>query len=124
MIELARVWYQEENAIVREKVYMEGVRRVSPLLTQIFRQGIEEGTITSSYPERVGEVVMCLVEGLSQTYARYLLAEDETDPDLETIRAATETFQEALERVLGAPAGSLKMVDNEIMKAWFGLGTA
>jgi TetR/AcrR family transcriptional regulator, transcriptional repressor for nem operon len=120
LVELVRIWYRDENAIVREKIYLKGVRRVAPLLTRIFQQGLIEGSLTSKSPGMIAEVVMCLVEGLSQTFARYLIAEDQMDLDLETLRAVTQTYQEALERVLGAPEGSLTMMDNETIQLWFG----
>ncbi len=120
LMELMRVWYLDENAIVREKIFLEGIRRVTPLLTTIFRQGLEEGTMTTGHPAQVGEVVMCLVEGLGETFARYLLTMDGTTSNLEAIRCTINTYQEALERVLGAPEGSLTVVDDETMEAWFG----
>ena len=88
---------------------------------RFFYQGLEEGSMTTGFPEEVGEVVMCLVEGLGETFARTLLSKDPGSRDLEQIRRITNAYQEALERVLGAPEGSLTLVDDEMMETWFGL---
>lgn len=118
LMELVRVWYQDENSIVREKIYREGVSRTAPVLTQIFKQGLQEGSITTSFPDQLGEVVMCLLESLSQSFARQLLARERLEDAYENIRLTTKVYQEALERVLGVPAGSLTIVDNLILDEW------
>jgi hypothetical protein len=90
------------------------------MLSQIFLQGLQEGSMSTGYPEEVGEVVMCLVEGLGETYARRLLSTDACDNDLEQVRRITNAYQEAIERALGTPEGCLTLVDDEMMAAWFG----
>jgi len=120
LIEMLRVWYQDENAIVRGKVFLEGLRRVAPALSKIFIQGLREGSMTTTYPDQVGEVVMCLIEGLGETFARKLVSNESTSVDQEQIRCITHAYEEALERVVGAPQGSLTMIDDAMMQTWFG----
>jgi len=50
MLELLRVWYADHNAIVRQKILATWSKRVLPLLTQIFHQGIREGTLNIPFP--------------------------------------------------------------------------
>ena len=120
LMELLRVWYMDENAIVRGKIFLQGLKRVAPVLSQIFLQGLQEGSMSTGYPEEVGEGVMGLVEGLGETYARRLLSTDPGDNDLGQIRRITNAYQEAIERTLGTPKGCLSLVDDEMMAAWFG----
>jgi hypothetical protein len=45
-----RVWYADENAIVRHKLYLARVKRFTPWLEGIIRHGVEEGVLTTPYP--------------------------------------------------------------------------
>src|SRR5215471_7288362 len=59
-LELLRVWYADDNAIVRQKARASAVKWVTPWLSVIIRQGIQEGVLTTPYPEQVGEVILSL----------------------------------------------------------------
>ncbi len=48
IIALLRVWFSDENALVRSKVDEARVERFAPLLTEIVRQGIREGSFTTT----------------------------------------------------------------------------
>src|SRR6266704_2247415 len=55
---LLRVWYRDDNAIVRQKLRTTGTTWLAPWLSAIIHQGVEEGVLTTSYPDWVGEVVL------------------------------------------------------------------
>jgi phenylpyruvate tautomerase PptA (4-oxalocrotonate tautomerase family) len=119
ILELLRVWLADENAIVRQKLFAMSVKRVKPLLTEIIRQGIREGVLTTSYPDQASEVVYSLMVSLGNTFGEMVLSyEPECDhlQQLETILAA---YTDALERVLGAPRSSIVIIDDKTLKEWF-----
>ncbi|MBN1146580.1 MAG: TetR/AcrR family transcriptional regulator [Anaerolineales bacterium] len=122
MLELLRVWLADENAIVRQKMFSMSLEHVVPLLTDIVRQGLQEGVFTTAYPEQVCHVIYYILQGLSDTIIELLIASD-TDLDPErienTVTAYTCALSDAVERVLGAPGGSLNLVDPETLKQWF-----
>jgi AcrR family transcriptional regulator len=116
---LLRVWYADENALTREKLRAAMPRRFGPLLNAIVRQGIQEGVMSVAHPEDVGSVVLYLLYDMGDHFA-VLLREPGADPKalgraLEVVAA----YNDALERILGAPLGSLELVDPEILRAWF-----
>ena len=118
LLELARVLYADENAIFRQKVRARAVKTVTPLLTLIIHQGISEGVVTTAYPDQVGEVVVSLVLDLGDTLARLLLA-DELPPDaLDHMSKIVAAYSDALERMLGAPPGSLPLVEAHTLEEW------
>src|SRR5581483_7932541 len=43
VVALGRVWYTDENAIVRQKVDEAVIKQRAPLLSEIVRQGVREG---------------------------------------------------------------------------------
>lgn len=118
-IALLHVWYRDENAIVRQKLRTTGATWLAPWLSAIIRQGVEEGVLSTSYPDWVGEVVLTLVMELGETLGRLLLSfESECDDPLR-INGTVAVYTDALERVLGAPKGSLQIVDSETLSQWF-----
>ncbi len=118
-LELLRVWYADDNAIVRQKARATGVKRVTPWLAVIVRQGIQEGVLTTSYPEQVGEVVLSLALDLGETLGGLLLSFEPERDDMLRVESIVAAYTDALERTLGAPRGSLQLVDDETLKEWF-----
>ena len=121
LLALLRIWYTDENAIVRQKVLAASYPRVTPMLTAIIRQGIQEGVLTTPYPDQVGEVVMSLMQGLGDSFSLTLLSFDRGG-DARCLEGMVAAYTDALERVLGAPAGSITLIDSETMREWVGEG--
>jgi TetR/AcrR family transcriptional repressor of nem operon len=116
---LLQVWYRDDNAIVRQKLRATGATWLAPWLSTIIRQGVQEGILTTSYPDRVGEVILALVMELGETLGRLLLSFKPEHDDLLRIEDTVAVYTDALERVLGTPKGSLQIIDSETLKAWF-----
>ncbi len=113
-----RVWYTDENVLVREKSNTVAMQQIVPLLTVIIKQGVEEGVLTTPFPEQVGKIIMELFLGLGVSLAQLIL-QPETDHDtLQRIETVVNVYTDALERVLGAPTGSLHLVDIEVFNEW------
>lgn len=121
VLELLRVWYTDENAIVRQKVDDAVREQRAPLLNAIVRQGIADGVFTTPYPEQAGAIILALLHGMENTHAHLLLSlgpgcdEAQIIADIITTHAA---YMEAIERVLGAPARALERVDADAVRAW------
>jgi AcrR family transcriptional regulator len=119
MLELVRVWMADENAIVRQKLYSMSIKHVTPLLTEIIRQGIQEGVLSTPYPDQMGEVIYSIVQGLGDIFGELLLSHDLKDDSLGQLDTVISAYTDALERVLGAPSGSLHLIDTGTLKEWF-----
>ncbi len=118
-LELLRVWYADDNAIVRQKMRAAGVKWITPWLAEIIRQGIGEGTFVTSYPDEVSELVLSLVQSLGDALAELLLRAEHPDETLGRMERMTAAYSDALERVLGAPKDSLQVVDTQTLSEWF-----
>lgn len=122
MLELLRVWLSDENAIVRQKFLGMSLEHVTPMLTEIIRQGIQEGVFTAAYPDQTCRVIYYTLLGLSDTILELLISED---PNLDrayiksTVTAYANALNDAVERLLGAPKGSLHLMDIEALEGWF-----
>lgn len=116
---LLRVWFTDDNAIVRQKLRTAAIREIAPLLTEIIRQGIQEGVMTVTYPDQVGEVIASLAQDAGETIGALLLSFDPARDDMQRVERTVAVYTDAFERVLGVPAGSLSLVDDQTLKEWF-----
>lgn len=116
---LLRVWYTDYNAIVRQKLLITRAKRMMPLLTAIILQGIQEGVLTTPFPDQVGEVVLSLELVLGENLGWMLLSFEPECDDLQRIENTVAAYTDALERILGVPSGSLCLIDTETLKEWF-----
>ena len=119
LLQLFSVWYDDDNAIVRQKMFAATVKVTAPLLNAIIRQGVEEGVFTTPYPDYAGEVALLLLQAGGDTVARILLTCEPDCDELEFARNTIAAYTDSLERTLGAPKGSIQIVDDEILKVWF-----
>lgn len=121
VIKLGQVWYTDDNAIVRQKVDEAVVKQRAPLLTAIVRQGVAEGSFTTPYPDQAGEIMMALLQGMGNTHAQLLLADDLAGDDTQRVEAIVAThiaYMAAIERVLGAPPHALARTNAEAVQVW------
>lgn len=115
---LLRVWYADDNAIVRWKVRTKRVERLGPLFAAIIRQGEEEEVLYTPDPGRLSEVVLALTQDFMDTLAALFLSFEPGRDDLLGMVDATTVYTGALERVLGIPTGSLSLVDAATLEEW------
>ncbi len=120
LMELTRVWYSDENALARQKMFDMMVRHVTPLFVEIIKQGVQEGVFSTPYPEYASQVNINLVQGLGDTFARMLLSEEANNSNaVQEAEQLIAAYNDALERILGAPKGSIHLMDAASLKEWF-----
>ena len=121
VIEAARVWYTDANAIVRQHVDDAIRANRAPMLTEIVRQGVREGAFFIQFPEQAGEVLMSLLQGMGDTLARLLFSRAdglEQDEHVTAVVQLHAAYMEAIERAVGAPANSLQRTDAGAVTLW------
>jgi len=120
MLELIKVWLSDDNAIVREKVRRVMVERIAPILADIIRQGIAEEVFVAESPEETAWVLMTLLQGFQDTATGLYVGRQNGTVSYDDVQRRLQGFTHAFERVLGAPPGSVKPIDENIMREWFG----
>ena len=119
--DLMRVWFADDNAIVREKVDGVFVRRRAPLLNTIVHQGIQEGVFTTPYPDQAGELILSITRSTGNTVLKLMLAFEQARTKLhiiDDIVAASGASAEAIERVLGISSHCLHRPSAGEVKVW------
>jgi AcrR family transcriptional regulator len=119
LMALLDVWYADENAIVREKLRSAMPVRYGPLLTKVVRQGINEGVMTAAHPDQIGGVVLYLLYDMGYDFACLLRRASSDHATIERALQTSAAYNDAIERVLGAPQGSVTILDPETIHAWF-----
>ena len=110
-----RVWYADENSIVRHRLYMTRIKRFTPWLEAIIQEGVAEGAFTTPYPDQAARMIMSLLEDLGYASVELLLAEE---GDLPALTRIVEATADALERLLGAETGCLRETWSEGLSLW------
>lgn len=122
MLALLRIWYSDENAITRQKVFATMLQRVAPSFTRVIQQGVQEGTLCTSFPEQATEMSLYLILGLGNKFGDVILGNEAKSLSAEErfhiMQEAVAAYTDALERVLGASAGSLQLMDDDSIRVW------
>jgi AcrR family transcriptional regulator len=118
MLDLLRVWYTDSNALVRQKQETAAIQRIAPMLTKIVRQGIAEGVFSTPFPDQIGGMIWGLAQGIQDNVAELLLADEPLPDELHRLESIIGAYSDAVERILGAPVGSLPLVDVDMLKEW------
>jgi AcrR family transcriptional regulator len=114
------VWLSDHHAVVREKFRHKLVGRFVPVLTEIVKQGIAEGSFRVDSPDSTARVLMMLIQGLQEEATDLFVARQANEVSYEEVVARFASFAGAFERILGVKAGSISMIDEPILRAWYG----
>ncbi len=118
MLDLFRVWHADSNAIMRQKQEVASIKRIAPMLAEIIRQGVNEGVFSTKYPDQFGNMFVGLSRGFEDKLVELLLTDHPPPDALQRLEALIGAYSDSLERILGAPPGSLPLGDVDILKEW------
>lgn len=122
VVRIGRVWYSDSNAVVRLRVAEALARQRAQLLGEIIQQGIQEGSFVVAYPDKAGEVIMALLQGMGDRHAELLFTLDQARDDdqrlIEDVVIIHAAYMDAIERVLGVPAHTFYRADTEAVQLW------
>lgn len=101
--------HQPQNALMHQKIKEVILSSVTPILTGIIREGIEQGLFNTSYPYECMEMILVYTNTVFDNGMMIMTAEQR--------RLRVEAFIYNVERLLGAESGSLmyvmKLIENE-----------
>jgi AcrR family transcriptional regulator len=118
-----RIWYADENALFRHKLYLTRVKRLAPILAQIIQEGVAQGVFTTPYPDHAARMIFSLLEDLGNGIVGLLLVEEGEPLDIPQIVQIGEATADALERVVGMKSGGLRRQWGEDLSQWQSLLT-
>jgi AcrR family transcriptional regulator len=113
-----RIWYADENALFRQKLYLARIKRLAPWLSQIIQQGVAEGVFTTPYPDHAARMILSLLEDLGYAIIELLFVEEGERLDVPRMTQIGEATADALERLLGMKPGCLRQSWSEDLLRW------
>jgi AcrR family transcriptional regulator len=120
LVAILETWLSDRNAIVREKLRRGVIAQLMPVYTELIRQGVREGSFTVTSPEHSARVLISLLLGANEHASWLYMANHAGDVPFEVVEGALNAYPEAMERILGAPPGSLRWWDDTtILHDWF-----
>jgi hypothetical protein len=120
LIQLMEIWYSDENALARQKMLAKTRQHLAPYFTKIIEQGVREGVFTTPYPEIASQVTIDLFYDLAYTSGHlFILKEAQQSDALQEVQTLFAAYSDVLERILGAPKGSIQPMTDEALKAWY-----
>jgi AcrR family transcriptional regulator len=119
LLALLRSWYGTDNDLVRLRVARAGSARLTPLFARIIRQGAAEGTFDVAAPDDTAAILMALFNGSSDAIAGLVIDRLDGRIARDAAERRIAAFNQAIERLLGLPAGSFVLVDPHAMRVWF-----
>lgn len=120
MLEFIKVWRSDFNTVVREKSRQALVERVAPILARIVRQGIAEEVFSVDWPEETATLLLTLMLGFQDGATELFVARQENRISYEEAERTLLSFARAFERILGASRGTIRIVDENTLREWFG----
>jgi hypothetical protein len=79
---------------------------------------MDEGVFSTKYPEQFGNMFVGLSHGFEDELVELLLTDHPPPDALQRLEALIGAYSDTLERILGAPAGSLPLSDINILREW------
>lgn len=119
LIALSGVLRMDENARLRYQLRSAGTKLMAPEWAQIIVQGVEEGVFDAEQALDASEFALAIIHTASDALTDIILNPDKYEDPVTVAQCKAKAAQTAVERVLGAPSGSLPLVDEETMMAWF-----
>jgi hypothetical protein len=113
-----RIWYADENALFRQKLYQARLKRLTPWLSQIIQEGVAEGVFTTAYPGQATRIILSLLEDLGYAIVELLFAGEGKQIDFLRMAQIGEATADALERLLGMKPGCLRQSWSEALLRW------
>jgi AcrR family transcriptional regulator len=120
MLAILEVWLSDDNAVVRERLRVQVASIMGPLFARIAAKGQAEGTFQIEDPVETADVIVALIVGAQAAAGRLFVDCQRGRATVAEARRVFRAYEQALERILAAPTGSLRLVDEATLKMWFG----
>jgi AcrR family transcriptional regulator len=109
------VYYRDENLMMRYKMFQQSLKWLVPEFVKIIEQGVKEGCFDVADEKETAELILSMSTNLSETMVKLLLNADKIPENLDKIEKKLKVYERSIERVLGAPPGSVSVVERRVI---------
>lgn len=119
MLETARVLYQDENILLREKMQERARQMMIPMFAQIIEQGVDEGVFNVDYPYETGKIILSLSRVMDQTLIPMVLNKQFDAESIIRSKRQVRAYNESIKRILGMTENTLNLYNEDVIDEWF-----
>lgn len=119
VIEANRLMLMDENILLRHKIRSETTKVIATEMGKIIGQGVNEAIFDVEHVAETAVILFAIIETLSEKVNDLLLNPDQYSDPATIALQKNVAVQTAVERLLGAPTGSMPIIDNDTLIAWF-----
>jgi hypothetical protein len=96
----------------------ESRRTMAHFFEPVIRQGVAEGTFTVRYPRQVAAIIAGVSLSLTDTMVNLVLLPQLDQAAIQELESTWDAYTDTVERILGAPAGSLHVFEPGAFDDW------
>jgi len=109
---LLKVLYDDKNILFRFKIYRGSIEILAPEFSKIIRQGIKEKAFNTHYPDEAASLIFEVANTFSESVPKLLLGNEK---NLDKAEKKFKVYENAIERIIGAEEGTVKIVNRNIL---------
>ncbi len=113
---LLKAFYEDKNFYFRYKVYQNSTDMLAPEFAKIIKQGLNEKVFNTPYPDEASRMFFELSFILSEKVPKMIMEINRFPKNIEKIEKELENYQFAIERIIGAKEGSIKIFNRALLK--------
>lgn len=117
LMDLARTLESEANVVLKQRIERDAIAAYVPRIAEVIAQGVAEGSFDTPYPAQAARVLYAL-SSLVMPIRDAVIDVTRPLPSRDEVRAMVEAYNDATERVLGAPRGSMVLLDPDDLLRW------
>ncbi len=119
ILTLLKALYDDRNLRLRKRMERKSLAASAPLIAAIVEQGRAEGVFDAEDPREAALLILQLGSSLMERVAEEAIAAaalgSRRSDSLKLVLGAMKSYTRAIERVLGAPAGSIRVLGEDII---------
>ena len=119
MLMMTQAVYSENNRILRTKLTKKRIKTVAPQLAEIISHGVSEGLFQTGHPQYIAELILHMGTPLGEQFAEYVLNDQLNEKTKNDYIELCQTYDLAVEKILGAAPGSIHLVDLKVIETFF-----
>ncbi|MBN2000767.1 hypothetical protein JW935_24675, partial [candidate division KSB1 bacterium] len=116
---MLRAIYREDNIVFRTKLTKARIKVVTPKIARVISRGIKEGLFFTGNPIDVADMILSLAVYMGDEIAKLILDGDLSSENKKRYLEKCQTYNEVVQRILGAPKGSITICKKEIIESFF-----
>ena len=113
VVSYLKAMLDDQNFMLRHKMGEKRIQITSEIFGKVVEEGVREGCFNTPYPKESVVMILKLAESMTDEIAPLVMKMFEDESYIQLVRNKYDTLTFAMERILGAKEGTLKIYDPE-----------